>query len=80
LQGKMTATTESPELVATIKKWVSEIGKYPHDKVNFEGRTKQSTRLLKLQCHCGFIARSSRGAFDKFGLPSHCGNEMQIAS
>jgi len=79
LTGKMTATTESPELVETIKKWVSEIGKYPHDKVNFEGRTKQSTRLLKLECeHCGFIARSSGGAINTYGYPTHCGEEMFI--
>ena len=80
LEGKMTATTESPELVKKINKWVSEIGKYPHDKVNFEGRTKQTTRLLKLECeHCGFICRASSGAINKFGYPTHCGDEMEIA-
>ena len=80
LEGKMTATTESPELAEKIKKWVSEIGKYPHNKVNFDGRTKQTTRLLKLECqHCGFICRASSGAINNFGYPTHCGDEMEIA-
>ena len=58
LQGKMTATTESPELKIQIEKWIKEVGKYPHSKVNFETRKKQSTRMLKLECeHCGFICK-----------------------
>jgi predicted SprT family Zn-dependent metalloprotease len=81
LTGKMTATTESPELKIQIEKWVSEIGKYPHSKVNFETRKKQTTRLLKLECeHCGFICRASSGAINNFGYPSHCGDEMEIAA
>ena len=80
LEVKMKATTESPELAEKIKKWVSEIGKYPHNKVNFDGRTKQTTRLLKLECqHCGFICRASSGAINNFGYPTHCGDEMEIA-
>ena len=79
LTGKMTATTESPELKIQIEKWIKEVGKYPHSKVNFETRKKQSTRLLKLTCeHCGFIARASSGAINNFGYPSHCGDEMII--
>ena len=79
LEGKMTATTETPELKIKIEKWIKEIGKYPHSKVNFETRKKQSTRLLKLTCeHCGFIARASSGAINNFGYPSHCGDEMII--
>ena len=75
IEGKMTATTESPELAEKIKKWVSEIGKYQHNKVNFDGRTKQTTRLLKLECqHCGFICRASSGAINNFGYPTHCGD------
>jgi len=78
LTGKMTATTESPELKIQIEKWVAEIGKYPHAKMTLnDSRTKQTTRMLKLECkHCGFIARSSSGAINKFGLPEHCFAEM----
>ena len=79
LQGKMTATTESPELKIQIEKWIKELENIRISKVNFETRKKQSTRLLKLTCeHCGFIARASSGAINNFGYPSHCGDEMII--
>ena len=59
---------------------IHKIGEYPHGAINLNAkRKKQSTRLIKLECHCGYIARSSGGAIIKFGLPSHCGIEMQIA-
>lgn len=81
LEGKMTATTESPELVATIKKWVSEIGEYPHAKMTLnDSRKKQTTRMIKLECsQCGFICRASSGAINNFGYPTHCGDEMEMA-
>tara|TARA_R110002020_G_scaffold219343_4_gene427246 strand:+ start:3357 stop:4040 length:684 start_codon:yes stop_codon:yes gene_type:complete len=64
LQGKMTATTESPELKIKIEKWIAEIGcQYPHDKINFDDRKKQSTRMLKVECsalHCNNHFRTSR--------------------
>tara|TARA_R110002167_G_scaffold101414_2_gene264095 strand:- start:173 stop:769 length:597 start_codon:yes stop_codon:yes gene_type:complete len=79
LQGKMTATTESPELKIKIENWIKELGKYPHNKINFDTRKKQSTRMNKLICmNCGFIARASTGAVNKFGLPEHCNQEMMI--
>ena len=79
LQGKMTQTTESPELKIIIKNWITEIGKYPHSEIKLSGRKKQSTRMLKLECeHCGFIARCSNGAINNYGLPTHCSKEMYI--
>ena len=60
LQGKMTATTESPELKIKIEKWIKEVGKYPHSKVNFDDRKKQSTRNLLLWCpDCNWSLRTS---------------------
>jgi predicted SprT family Zn-dependent metalloprotease len=81
LQGKMTATTESPELKVIIQKWIDELGEYPHAKMTLnDSRKKQSTRLLKLECtHCGFICRASNGAINNFGVPTHCGEDMEIA-
>jgi len=81
LTGKMTATTESPELKIQIEKWIAELGEYPHAKMTLnDSRKKQSTRLLKLECtHCGFICRASNGAINNFGLPTHCGEDMEIA-
>tara|TARA_R110000868_G_scaffold159274_2_gene387979 strand:- start:1739 stop:2386 length:648 start_codon:yes stop_codon:yes gene_type:complete len=80
LQGKMTATTESPELKIQIEKWVAEIGKYPHAKMTLnDSRAKQTTRMNKLICmNCGFIARASTGAVNTYGLPEHCNQEMMI--
>jgi hypothetical protein len=61
LQGKMTATTESPELVATINEWLEVMGQYPHAELNDNMRT-QSTRMYKVQCRsvsCGYTMRIS---------------------
>jgi len=65
LQGKMTATTESPELKVKIEKWIKEIGsEYPHAKMTLnDSRKKQSTRMLKVECsalHCNNHFRTSR--------------------
>lgn len=60
LEGKMTATTESPELKIKIEKWIKELGKYPHNKINFDDRKKQSTRNLLLWCpDCNWSLRTS---------------------
>ena len=60
LTGKMTATTESPELKILIENWITEIGKYPHDKISFDDRKKQSTRNLLLWCpDCNWSLRTS---------------------
>jgi DNA-directed RNA polymerase subunit M/transcription elongation factor TFIIS len=85
LTGRMTATTETPELVETIKKIEKKIGKYPHKKLNYEiGRKKQSTRQIKVECpscankavrysnnNLRYIVRMSRTTFEK-GTP-FCG-------
>ena len=51
LTGKMTATTETDELKATIKTIEKNIGRYPHKKLNYEiGRKPQTTRMIKVIC------------------------------
>ena len=60
LQGKMTATTESPALKIIIENWINEIGKYPHDKINLNARKKQNVRNLKVECQsCEWSFRTS---------------------
>ena len=83
LTGKMTATTETDELKATIKTIEKKIGKYPHKKLNYEiGRKKQSTRNLKIECpKCTdidpYFVRMSKTMYEK-GAPSCgvCGTTM----
>ena len=81
LEGKMTATTESPKLKAIIQKWIDELGEYPHAKMTLnDSRKKQTTRMIKLECRqCGFICRASGGAIIKYGYPMHCDGYMEMA-
>lgn len=61
LKGKMTATTETEELQATIKEWLEVMGEYPHAKLN-ANMSKQSTRMYKVECRsvsCGYTMRIS---------------------
>ena len=76
LTGKMTATTESDGLKATIKAIESKIGKYPHKMLDYKiDRKKQGTRNLKIECvnhpHDPYFVRMSKTMYDK-GAPS-CG-------
>ena len=54
LTGKMTATTNSPELEETLQQIILELGDYPHAKVKAY-KKKQSARMLKHVCSndCG---------------------------
>ena len=66
LEGKLTATTAGPELEKHLKGIVKTLGKYPHSKIDFDARKKQSTRMIKVQCEnsmnedCGMIFRTTR--------------------
>ena len=77
LQGKMTATTSGPELTEKLKSILSELGPYPHAALNLKDRKKQTTRMVKMLCDCGFIARASRSAIEQAGYPTcGCGGQM----
>ena len=71
LTGKMTATEESPELIAKLKKITKKLGKYPHRSLDYTNkRRKQSTRMIKVSCDIhGYIARLSRTAIATHGEP-----------
>jgi len=81
LCGKMTATEIGDDLKVTIQSWIDEIGNYPHSSLNLLERKKQSTRMIKLFCDNGFIARASRTAIEKYGLPycACCNEPMQVS-
>ena len=79
LTGKMTATVAGSDLLITLKKIFNTLGDYPHAAMNLADRKKQTTRMIKLECvDCGFIARASRSAIEKAGLPTcGCGGYIQ---
>ena len=61
LEGKMTATTATTELKATIAEWVAELGEYPHAPLTESGIKKQTTRQIKCSCKsCGYQVYTSR--------------------
>jgi len=72
LEGKLMATTATPELVDTLKAWVEDLGNYPHAKLDSTKSPvkKQSTRMIKCECgECGYIARTSQKWIDAAGAP-----------
>jgi len=89
LKGKMTATVveEDSELAERLAGFLEQLGDYPHSALDvFEvekerTRTKQTTRMLKLECPCdGYIARTTAKWLDELGAPRcPCGMEMELA-
>lgn len=70
LTGKMTATTETPELVERLNGITERIGKYPHAKLDTSNEKKQGTRMIKCEClSCGYIAYTSRKWLEELGAP-----------
>lgn len=72
LEGKMTATTASPELTKRLNALITQVGRYPHATLDQtkSGIKKQGTRLIKLTCQeCGYTVRATRTWID-VGLPT----------
>ena len=81
LTGKMTATTESPELKIIIENWIAEIGKYPHSEINLKGRKRQGVRNLKVECiSCDWSFRTSNKNISLMSSTKClcCGNEDSL--
>lgn len=80
LEGKMTHTTAGADLVKYFKKIImKKIGKYPHSKMNIEtGRPdkKQTTRMIKMECECGYKCRASLTSIMENG-PVICPHNME---
>lgn len=92
LTGKMTATTVGEDLQPVLEDIVTELGPYPHVKLNIGSAVikKQTTRMLKATCSLGsdcpvkdekgngLVLRMSR-KWAEIGMPSCiCGEEMKI--
>lgn len=66
LEGRMTATTPSPALLARLAPVLAEVGPYPHGALRpgSSGSStgpKQGTRMLKCECPvCGYMVRTTR--------------------
>ena len=75
LEGKMTATTESQELIENfINPVISELGNYGHASIDYSQRKKQSTRMIKVECNnCGIKFRASRTVADQCYCCPVCG-------
>jgi hypothetical protein len=70
LEGKMTATTPSAELVECLNTLVIMLGEYPHALLNESNEGKQSTRMIKCECeNCGYVVRTSRKWIIELGAP-----------
>lgn len=80
LDGKPTATGETEELVAKLKRWLDVLGAYPHAQLDGRNAKKQSTRLLKLECGCGLKIRTTQKWIDEYGTewPCPCGGKLEI--
>lgn len=79
LEGKMTATHAGKVCREKLEEIAEKLGHFPHAalKPNTETKKGNKNRHLKMSCqHCEYTARSSRGAMEEFGMPSHCGEEM----
>lgn len=85
LAGKMTATHVSDEAVPWVEEQLAVLGDYPHRALNKMSReldptkTKQSTRMLKAACGCGYTFRIS-SKWAEVGLPSCpvCESEIKL--
>lgn len=73
LTGKWTATVAGPELKGKIDALLKTLPPYPHAAINLgmSPIKKQSTRLLKATCDCGYTVRITRKWVDEVGAP-HC--------
>jgi hypothetical protein len=60
LEGKPTATHAGDALKAKLTEYATELGEYPHDRLDRTAWPKQGTRMLKLICpDCGYIVRTT---------------------
>lgn len=79
LEGKMTATKVGADLKKRLNTLIKKLGDYTHAALSANsGRKKQTTRLLKAVCLCGYIIRLTSIWADT-GLPTcHCGNTFNL--
>lgn len=74
LDGKMTMTHATDELLEICEGWRKSLGLYPHVKLDPKKSPvkTQTTRMIKMECgECGYIARTSQKWLDLVG-PVDC--------
>ena len=72
---KMTQACAGEELTVDINAIIEELGEYPHQAMNFNGRKKQTTRNKKIYCRsCGWSFRASQSNIDKMLEHDHAPN------
>jgi hypothetical protein len=69
LEGKPTRMSAGPALGESLKRLIDELGTYPHAELRLSDRKKQTTRLLKVSCPCGYMARVTRTHIENLGAP-----------
>lgn len=81
LGGKPTATIRTEEFDAYMLPVIQKVGSYPHRALVAEKGSKQTTRLVKLECpDCGYIVRTT-AKWIETGLPScSCGGYFEEGS
>jgi hypothetical protein len=67
-----TATVAGPALTAQLEEFAAALGAYPHAplKPSAVKAKKQKTRLIKVGCDCGIIARMTQKYLDSDSLPT----------
>jgi hypothetical protein len=80
LKGPMKSTTPGEALTERLNVLISELGNYPHARMEVltNGKKKQGTRMLKVVCpQCGYTVRIAAKWLEE-GVPTcPCGTEMQ---
>jgi hypothetical protein len=80
LIGRMKSATAGPELAAIINTIATDLGPYPHARLDFT-KNKQSTRMLKCCCpKCGYLARVAASWINKAGTPICPSDKVQMAT
>ncbi len=75
--GKATQSEPGEDLLEAIKGFLRKLGPYPHSALDASRLTKQGTRMVKLECECGYTVRTTR-KWIEVGLPvCCCGYEME---
>lgn len=79
LTGRMTATVAGPELRSQLETLAGFLGAFPHSAINLSDRKKQSTRMIKVECSCGFNCRLTRKWLEEVGAPICPACEVQMS-
>jgi hypothetical protein len=71
LDGKPTSTHAGDDLLVRLKQIADELGAFPHTKLvpGMKLRKKQTTRMKKAVCDCGYTVRLTKKWMDEVGLP-----------